>query len=116
MLLRVFLCISCLSFCLYSSIDWQNEVTLRRLQIPVLAQEIKELKEANTRLQYEIDFFESPEHLIELARQSEFSYLKYPTASDIVLIQEAVAWQTPLKENVKVKETTVKDPLFAKVP
>ena len=45
------------------------------------------------RLQYEIDLFESPQHLMELARRSEFSHLKHPTAREIVQLQEAVALQ-----------------------
>ncbi len=66
-------------------------MTKRRLEIPVLAKEIKDLKEANTRFQYEIDLFESPEHLMELARHSEFSHLKQPMLKEILTMQEGMA-------------------------
>ena len=84
--------------CFYSYIDKQNAVTRRRLEIPVLAKEIKDLKEENTRLQYEIDLFESPEHLMELARHSEFSHLKHPMLKEIITMQEGLALQVSTAE------------------
>ncbi len=101
MLGRVLICISACGTFLYSYIDKQNAVTRRRLEIPVIAKEIKDLKEEKTRLQYEIDLFESPEHLIELARHSEFSHLKHPMLKEIVTLQEGLALQTSVQEEKK---------------
>ena len=89
LLLRLLICIGALGVCLYGYIDTQNEVTRRRLEIPLVAKEIKELKHANTCLQYEIDLFESPEHLMELASRAEFAYLKQPLLKEILVLQEA---------------------------
>jgi predicted HTH domain antitoxin len=92
-LLRILVCIgACVGF-LYSYIDKQNAVTRRRLEIPVLAKEIKDLKEENTRLKYEIELFESPEHLMELARYSEYSHLKHPMFKVIVTMRHGLALQ-----------------------
>jgi hypothetical protein len=90
-LIRILVCIGVFGVFLYSYIDTQNAVTRRRLEIPVLAKEIKDLKEAKTRLQYEIDLFESPEHLMELARHSEYSHLKQPMLKEILTMQEGLA-------------------------
>jgi hypothetical protein len=97
-LLRILICIGAGGVCLYSYIDKQNVVTRRRLEIPVLAKEIKDLKEENTRLQYEIDLFESPERLMELARHSEFSHLKHPMLKEILTMQEGLALQVSSAE------------------
>jgi cell division protein FtsL len=98
LLIRILICIAACSFSLYSYVDKQNAVTKRRLEIPVLAKEIKDIKEENTRLQYEIELFESPEHLMELARHSEFSHLKHPMLKEITTMQEGLALQVSSEE------------------
>ncbi len=103
------ICICVGGIFLYSYVDKQNAVTRRRLEIPVLAKEIKDLKEENTRLQYEIDLFESPEHLIELARHSEFAHLKAPMLKEIITLQEGLALNAASDEKEeKVTQSKVK--------
>jgi hypothetical protein len=97
-LIRILVCIGAFGIFLYSYVDTQNDVTKRRLEIPVLAKEIKDMKEANTRLQYEIDLFESPEHLMELARHSEYSHLKQPMLKEILTMQEGLALEVSSEE------------------
>jgi cell division protein FtsB len=86
--LRLLFCIFCVGLTLYLSINKQNELTELRLQIPQLSKEVKAIQEENIRLQYEVDRFESPIHLMELARKPEFSHLKHPFLKDIIIIQE----------------------------
>lgn len=86
--LQVFLCILIAGFMLYFYIDKLNELTELRLAIPALAKEVKQIQEANIRLRYEIDQFESPIHLMELARKPEFSHLKYPHLDDEIILSE----------------------------
>ncbi len=95
---RILICISVFGVFLYAYIDTQNDVTRRRLEIPVLAKEIKDIKETNTHLQYEIDLFESPEHLMELARHSEYSHLKQPMLKEILTMEEALALDVSSQE------------------
>ena len=94
MLKRVFIqlacCIGFFGCFLCSYINTQNAVTRLRLEIPILSSELNKLKEQNNRLKYEIDLFESPEHLMQLARCSEFSHLKYPTLQEVLTVSEAV--------------------------
>lgn len=94
-LIRSLLCIVVAGSLLYSYLHHQNEVTRKRLAIPVLLTEIKGLKEINTALQYEIDLFESPEHLMELASRSEYAHLKQPLLKDILALQVGGPLQSP---------------------
>ncbi len=98
-LIRIFLCIGAFGLFLYSYIDEQNHLTRLRLNIPVIAKEIKDIKEENTHLNYEIELFESPEHLLELARHSEFSHLKQPLLKEIMAMPEGIALNMPAEES-----------------
>lgn len=68
-------------------IEKMNELTELRLEIPTLKKELKVIEEENTRLQYDIDRFESPLHLMELSRKPEFGHLKYPYTKDVIVIE-----------------------------
>src|SRR5277367_4512026 len=86
--IRLLICISFTGLALYKYIDKINELTELRLLIPVLSREVKEIHEQNLELQYAIECFESPLHLMELARKPEFGHLKYPFFNEIILLQE----------------------------
>lgn len=85
-LLRVLICVALLCFFLYAYIEKQNAITELRLEIPHALQELQVIEQENVRLQYEIDMFENPVHLMELARRPEFSHLKHPKQDDVVTI------------------------------
>jgi len=85
--IRVFLCILTLGVFLYAFINKQNHITELRLQIPVVAQELQIVQQENIRLQFEIDQFENPIHLMELARRPQFSHLRHPLVNEIITIQ-----------------------------
>ena len=89
LLLPIFVC----GVCLYSYIDKQNALTRLKIAIPTLAKEIRALHEENVRLHYEIDLFESPEHLLELAKSCAFSHLKHPLVKEILTVKEGIALQ-----------------------
>ena len=86
--IRLLICISFAGLALYKYIDKLNELTELRLTLPVLAREVKEMDEKNLELKYAIDTFESPLHLIELARKPEFGHLKYPSLNEIIQLPE----------------------------
>lgn len=87
-LLRIFFCIFVACLCLYHYVDEQNRLTALRLEIPPLAKEVKKIQEDNSRMDYVIRRFESPIHLMELARKPEYSHLKHPFLKDIVILPE----------------------------
>lgn len=90
-LCRIFICIFIFSVFIYLYTDQQNQLTKLRIRVPALAKEIKVIREENKHLKYEIEQFESPEHLLKLARRSEFSHLKQPLVKEILNCQEGIA-------------------------
>lgn len=86
--IQIFFCILVAGITLFAYIDKQNGIVELRLAIPVLDNEIKAVQEENTRLKYEIERFESPIHLMELARKPEFSHLRYPQMSHVTVLTE----------------------------
>lgn len=72
------------AFCSYLYINAKNDLIQVQLEIPHVKRELKEALEENKRLTFEVQSFESPQHLVELSRQPEFSHLK-PVANSEVL-------------------------------
>ncbi len=85
---RIFLAIFIFGLCLYFFIDKHNDLTKLRIEIPRLAKELNTLQEQNKQLQYEIDKFENPAHLIELSHKPEYGHLTHPLVKDIVIVEE----------------------------
>lgn len=88
LMIRLFICIVCLGGFLYAFIRQQNTITKLRLQIPMVVREVEVIQQENVRLQFLVDQFEDPLHLMELARQPEFRHLKHPLEKDIRIVQE----------------------------
>lgn len=86
---RLLICIFFVGLILYKYIDKLNELTELQLNIPQIAKEVKEIKEKNLELQYEIEQFESPIHLMELSRKPEFGHLKHPAVDKIIFLPDA---------------------------
>lgn len=106
LLFRLFLCVVSFCVCAYAYIDMQNEITKKRLAIPLLAKELKLLKEKNTCLRYEIDLFESPEHLMQLSATSQYAHLKQPMLKNVIAIQELPALN-PMSDKTLAKKDSV---------
>ena len=84
--IRLLICISFAGLLLYKYIDKLNDLTELRLSVPLLSTEVREVEERNLELQYAIESFESPLHLMELARKPEFGHLKYPSEDEIIVL------------------------------
>ena len=105
---RLLICIFAFCLCLYAYIDKQNRVTELRLKIPVISKEIRAMAEENCRMQYQIDQFENPQHLMELAARPEYSHLKHPLVKEVVTMKESVALQLPAYEETHAAAPTHK--------
>lgn len=103
LLIRIGLCVLVFGFLLFSYIEKQNRLTRLRMEVPELVKEIGQIQEEIARLHYEIDRFESPTHLMELARSYEFSHLKHPFMDDVLSVSEgyAVRARDPKREEIK---------------
>lgn len=80
---RVLICIVTLGVLLYGYIAKQNSITQLRLTIPRLAQELETIRQKNCSLHFEIDSRESPNKLLELAKEPRFRHLKWPREDNI---------------------------------
>lgn len=85
-MIRILLCILVFGICLYAYIDKQNKITKLRLQIPSLVSQLQSVEQENVRLQFEIDQFESPMHLLELSKRPEYRHLKHPLQDEVIEI------------------------------
>jgi hypothetical protein len=86
-LFKIGICLGALSLVLYRHIEGQNQITALKIALPSTVKELKLLKEKTMRLRYEIEQFESPEHLLALANKSEYSHLKYPLSKEIIAMK-----------------------------
>lgn len=96
MLVKLTLCILCFASMAYSYLHDQNEATRLRMLIPQLERQLIAIQEENMRLQYEIEQFESPAHLILLAKECEYRHLCHPYCDDILVIQSDQPTQTEM--------------------
>jgi len=94
--LKLFICLFSLGGCLYAYLEEQNELMKLRMEIPKIGQDLKEISEENRRLEFEIESFENPRHLMELVLQNEYSHLKHPLISDIVLLPQEKRQPAPM--------------------
>jgi hypothetical protein len=69
----------------------QNALTQLNMRLPEVQRQLASVREENRRMHYEIDQFENPSHLLELAHRPEFSHLKHPLLREILTLPEAVA-------------------------
>lgn len=91
LLLQMGVCFSVFGFCLYSYLDAQNSLTKLKMQLPQKEKEIQGIREEMRRLAYQVDQFENPSNLIELAHRPEFSHLRHPVLREILTVPEAFA-------------------------
>lgn len=107
---QVSLCLLVLGSCLFSYLEKQNQLTELRIYVPKLVKEIRLIQEENVSLKYQIQKFESPEHLMQLASDAKFSHLKYPFSKEVLVLQEASRLQLPSDKEIeqfapKIKHT-----------
>ncbi len=91
-LLQIGFVFFCIGFCLYSYLNEQNALTRVKMQLPQKEKELQMIREEMRRLSYQVDQFENPSHLIEIAHRPEFSHLKHPALKEILTVpDEALA-------------------------
>ncbi len=86
--IKIFLCLFIFGFMLYRYLERQNNITELRLQIPSLEMVLNNLLENNVGLQFVIDHFESPDHLMELRKLPDYSHLEYIQENELIDLSE----------------------------
>ena len=87
LIIKVLICALSFGGVLYAYIYKQNDLTKLRIEVPLVSKEVRALEEENSRLLFEIERFENPKHLMQLAKRPEFSHLKHPTFDEILTLQ-----------------------------
>ncbi|MCF7806838.1 MAG: hypothetical protein K9M07_04310 [Simkaniaceae bacterium] len=85
-LLKISICILSFASVIYAYLEDQNEVISLSMMVPSLERQLLAIQEENTRLRYEIERFESPSNLMQLAKHCEFSHLHHPYSDDIICV------------------------------
>ena len=91
LLIRLCICLSVMGVSIYSYLSLQNELTHLKVKLPQMEQELALIEEENQRLSYEVDQFENPSHLIELAHDPAYAHLKHPLLKEILTVPEIFA-------------------------
>lgn len=111
--IRLLCCLLILSVYFYLVIQKQNSVNYLSLQIPKLNKDLKTLEEENLKLQFEIDCFESPDHLMQLVKKEGFTHLRYPVVKDVVTVAEGVALHMDRQDTEKTFRRFKTEPVLA---
>lgn len=69
----------------------QNDLTRLKIQIPRAEKQLSILNEQIRQFEYEIDQFENPSRLMEMACDPNFHHLRHPLIKDIETIPEGMA-------------------------
>jgi hypothetical protein len=90
MLIRLGICLTFFSWTLYNYLDHQNELTKLSIELPALEKRVILVQDEMRKMRYEIEQFENPNHLIELAHHPQFAHLKHPLLREILTVPEAM--------------------------
>ena len=88
----LFLCIFFSAFLLCIYIDRQNELIQLKIELPLLAEQVKALEEENQILELKLNELHNPKNLLQYLRLPQLSHLKHPLPEDIVVIEEKETW------------------------
>ena len=114
-LLRIFACLAFFSFSVYSYLDKQNTCTELKMRLPKLTKEIEAINEVNANLQYQIECFENPQHLLSMAGRPEYQHLKFPFTEEVLTVKEGLALQYGSPEEQKAEQAKSKTSLVVGV-
>lgn len=90
-LFRVMICLVTLGLGSFLYVDKLNQQTALRFQIPSVEKDIEEISQKNIQLAYQLENFNNPQHLLELAKQPEYSHLKFPFMEEVMVISSEIA-------------------------
>ena len=97
-LAKLVFCVFVFSIYLFNYMDRVSDLTKLKLKLPKVKREVYLILEENKRLKIEIERFENPSHLMELARSPEFAHLKHPLIKDVLKVKEGIALESSFKK------------------
>ena len=109
-------CLLFFGLCLYSYLDMQNALTRLRIEVPKLARILRHVQEENIRLQYAIEEYENPEHLMQLAREGASGRLKFPLVKEVVTLKQGLAIANPSPQKLDLLTANARIALASRQP
>ncbi len=88
LLIRLLCCIFIAAFLVFSYIHKLNRITQFKIEIPKLEKKVQMLLEENRALMLEIEKKENPHQLIKWLQQPQFSHLKQPKPSEVIIMEK----------------------------
>lgn len=98
--LQSLLCLTAFGVMLYSYISTCHEVREKQALVYQSSKQLAILSEENTRLSYEIDRFEDPKNLMQLAKSKKFSHLKVPSSDEVIICSKTQALDIPIQREI----------------
>ncbi len=92
-----------LGFFIYSYLEKQNNCTKMKMIIPKITKEVSDLLEENGNLQYQIECFENPEHLLEIVAAPEYRHFKFPFTEEVLIVKKGLALQPVSFEEKEIR-------------
>lgn len=89
--IKILICFAAFTGYLYSVLQKQNKISKLSFKLPRLEKELRSIEEENIKLRYKLNAFTSPEHLLALLKQSEYSHLKFYTAPETLKMNSGIA-------------------------
>ncbi len=90
-LVQILCCLTVFTFYLYHIIQKQNQINYLSLNLPKIVKELKTLEEENMRLRFQVNSFQSPDHLMQLVKEEQYTHLKMPLLKEVFTFQEGLA-------------------------
>lgn len=112
---RILICFLVLGFSLFLYIEKTNQQTKLRLELPKHEKQIEILAQKNIQLKYQLENFNNPQHLLELAKQPAYSHLKFPFLEEVLVISSEIAKKyEPKDDEIDASQnmTRVKWPIY----
>lgn len=79
------ICIVCFfALLLFLYIQEHHEILSLRMHIPQLEKEIRELNEENLRLEFSLQQFFNPHHLLQLAQDPAYGHLHFVSEEEVI--------------------------------
>jgi cell division protein FtsL len=107
LLAKSVVCLGFLGFSVCSYLSKHNTCMALKMQIPKVMEEIKIIQEENEALSYQIECFENPQNLLNIAKSCQFSHLQFPPLENILAIKkDGILPKTPNTLAEKINQPT----------
>lgn len=74
----------------YSYLTQQNDLTEMRMEIPELMRDMESLRQEIAVLEYQVEAFQNPRNLLQIAMQNQYRHLKLPRLQEVAFLDTSL--------------------------